>query len=199
MSLHPAATADQSRPTHERETKKIGSLLRKLTLKRSPRAANSVSIDENASVTSAMSSSPVTLTRKPSSRSFRRRQTPAIASPNSTGIMNWMENECPQDLIPRVLAFAGPQTAAALSRTCRFWKNVIDKESTWRTMCEELYKVRQLVQTNDTRWVRKSHRNIHVICSGRKGMKYQSRGLNITSSIHAFQWTFPQSQEPLRW
>jgi hypothetical protein len=27
---------------------------------------------------------------------------------------SWLQNDCPQDLIPRVLAYAGPQTAAAL-------------------------------------------------------------------------------------
>jgi hypothetical protein len=47
-------------------------------------------------------------------------------------------------LLPRILAFAGPQMTAAIGRTNRFWHGVIVKESTWRTLCEELYKVRVL-------------------------------------------------------
>jgi hypothetical protein len=56
--------------------------------------------------------------------------------------MQWFQNDCPEDLLPRILAYAGPQMTAAISRTNRFWRDVIDKESTWMTLCEELYKVR---------------------------------------------------------
>jgi hypothetical protein len=55
--------------------------------------------------------------------------------------MLWLETECPQDLLPKILAFAGPQVTAVFGRTNRFWRDVVNKESTWRTLSEDLYKV----------------------------------------------------------
>ncbi len=57
-------------------------------------------------------------------------------------LLSFLETNCPQDVLPKILAYAGPKKAAALSQTNRFWKNVTSKEETWRVMCEELYKVR---------------------------------------------------------
>lgn len=64
------------------------------------------------------------------------------ASANAAALFRFLEKECPQDVLPKILAYAGPRKAAALSKTNRFWKNVTGKEGTWRVMCEELYKVR---------------------------------------------------------
>ena len=60
--------------------------------------------------------------------------------------MVWLQDDCPIDLLPLILAFAGPQTMSALARTNRFWNEIIQKESTWKTVCEELYKVRNMFQ-----------------------------------------------------
>ena len=57
-------------------------------------------------------------------------------------LMQWLETKCPGDCLPKVLAFCGPQQTAALSRTNKHWNEVIRAESTWRVLCEELYKVR---------------------------------------------------------
>lgn len=73
-------------------------------------------------------------------RNHRRRQASLHCTSSTLGLMDWLQSDCPNDLIPRVLAFAGPQTAAALSQTSKFWKEVMDQESTWRSLCEELYK-----------------------------------------------------------
>jgi hypothetical protein len=138
-TLRASATADQSRPTQTRETKNFGSMLRRLTIKRGSYSVNATTIDENSSMTSTAST---TVNRKNfSSRSFRRRHVPQSGPLDAVNLMGWLQKDCPQDLIPRVLAYAGPQTTAALSQTCVFWKEMTDKESTWRTMCEELYKV----------------------------------------------------------
>jgi hypothetical protein len=61
---------------------------------------------------------------------------------DAAALFHFLETECPQDVLPKILAYAGPRKAAALSQTNRFWKNVTSKEGTWRVMCEELYKVR---------------------------------------------------------
>jgi len=55
------------------------------------------------------------------------------------------------DIVSKILAFSGPQIALALSRTCHFWHDVMDDESTWRTMCEELYKWKEGDET-PTSW-----------------------------------------------
>jgi hypothetical protein len=63
------------------------------------------------------------------------------AADDAAALFRFLETECPQDVLPKILACAGPRKAAALSQTNRFWKNVTSKEGTWRVMCEELYKV----------------------------------------------------------
>ena len=64
------------------------------------------------------------------------------ASSGPLNIMHWMQNDCPNDVIPLILAFAGPQRIAIIGRTNRFWRQVTEQEATWRRLCEELYKVR---------------------------------------------------------
>jgi hypothetical protein len=64
-----------------------------------------------------------------------------VVSSKQDNVMQWLQSDCPQDLVLRVLAFAGPQTASALSKTNRYWKEVMDEEQTWRVLCEQLYKV----------------------------------------------------------
>jgi hypothetical protein len=126
--LHPDRTTQQSRPTRDKKS----NLLQRLTPRRSSNQA-----------------SPMTSTSFPSFRSstgsrsrHTRRSNAAASSPTSQNLMQWLQTECPQDLLPRILAFAGPQTASAFARTNKFWNEVAQKESTWRTICEELYKVR---------------------------------------------------------
>jgi len=55
-------------------------------------------------------------------------------------MMEWLQEDCPQDLLPRILAYAGPQITANLSRTCKFWNEVVGKESTWKVLSQDLYK-----------------------------------------------------------
>jgi len=62
------------------------------------------------------------------------------SSPDPLNIMHWMQNDCPKDVVLLVLAFAGPQKIATVGRTNRFWRQVIEQESTWRLLCESLYK-----------------------------------------------------------
>jgi len=62
------------------------------------------------------------------------------SSSSSLNLVQWLEHECPFDVVPKVLAFMGPQSFAALSRTNRHWKGLLQLESTWKVLCEELYK-----------------------------------------------------------
>lgn len=53
----------------------------------------------------------------------------------------WLERVCPQELLPKILALAGPHTTQALSTTNKHWKHLLDQESTWKVLCTDLYKV----------------------------------------------------------
>lgn len=191
--LRLSTTVDQSRPTHSRETKNFGTLLRRLTIKRGSRGANSTNADENSNMATTANT---TATRKlSSSRSFRRRHVPQSGPVDAVTLMNWLQNDCPQDLVPRVLAFAGPQTTAALSHTCRFWKEMTEKESTWRTLCEEMYKVcswKLLIELlgHDLFLTVMCH------CSGKKETKFRNPGATFTNSTRVFLSTFQQSMGP---
>jgi F-box domain len=56
--------------------------------------------------------------------------------------LQWLEEDCPSDIVPKILAYCGPQQVAALSKTNKNWNAIVHQEKTWRVMCEELYKVR---------------------------------------------------------
>jgi hypothetical protein len=64
------------------------------------------------------------------------------ASPENVDLMQFLQQDCPEDVLPKILAFCGPQKVAALSQTCTAWRDIILDDSTWRILCEELYKVR---------------------------------------------------------
>jgi hypothetical protein len=61
--------------------------------------------------------------------------------PSKTNVMEFLIDVCPEDVLPKILAFAGPQKTAALSKVNRVWRDVIAEEWTWRVLCEDLYKV----------------------------------------------------------
>ena len=143
-------SAGQSRPT-QTQPKTIGFFMKHLGKRRSSATTlttGSTTTDESHCMKAPLGVT--TLARKPHTvRVARLRQVPPPTVVSSftddDNVMSWLETDCPHDLLPRVLAFAGPQTTAALSRTCRFWRDVTDKESTWKILCEELYKVGYMI------------------------------------------------------
>lgn len=54
--------------------------------------------------------------------------------------MEFLQRDCPADVLPKVLAFCGPKQTAALSKVNKHWRSIVLKEGTWRVLCEELYK-----------------------------------------------------------
>lgn len=66
----------------------------------------------------------------------------AADEPTTLNVLKWMEQVCSVEVLPKILAFSGPQTTRALYRTNRHWRDVILQEGTWKVMCEDLYKVR---------------------------------------------------------
>lgn len=59
----------------------------------------------------------------------------------AVGVVGWLRDQCPDDVLPKVLAFCAPSTAAALKRTCRYFYDILNQEETWKVLCEEHYKV----------------------------------------------------------
>jgi len=55
-------------------------------------------------------------------------------------VMTWMQSSCPMDVLPMIIAYAGPQKAQVLHRTSTFWHSIFSDETIWRQLCEELYK-----------------------------------------------------------
>jgi hypothetical protein len=68
---------------------------------------------------------------------------PPLLVPEGQTVWEFLSDNCPQDVVPHILAFAGPQIAASLSKVNRYWKQVMDDEETWRVLCEDMYKVRK--------------------------------------------------------
>jgi hypothetical protein len=64
------------------------------------------------------------------------------SKPSMPNVMEFLIDVCPEDVLPKILAFAGPQKTAALSKVNRVWRDVINEDWTWRVLCEDLYKVR---------------------------------------------------------
>ena len=78
-------------------------------------------------------------TSQSSSYLIKKRQVKKTS--RSLDIMEWLQQDCPQDLLPKILAFTGPQMIARLFETNRFWYGVISQERTWKVLCQDLYKV----------------------------------------------------------
>ena len=56
-------------------------------------------------------------------------------------LIQFLTKDCPTDVLPKILAYAGPTATATLQQTSRHFRTVLDAEGTWRGLCEELYKV----------------------------------------------------------
>lgn len=139
-----------------------------------------------------------------SSRSYRNRK--KMLTPPTTNPMQWLQRNCPQDLIPRVLAFAGPQMMAVIANTNRFWNNFVKKESTWKTLSEELYKV-SCVFAGMTHFFRGIRNQLipncfcHPFfqCSGKKVTRSQNHGETFTDSTLVSQLIIQASEKHFLW
>jgi len=139
----------------------------------------------------------------------------SFATSTSTADMNvlqWLEVVCPDELCPRILAYCGPQTTRTLLQTNRYWFDLIAKQdSTWRTLCEGMYKVCHCIFDFDLLFVFNlsiemiTHSrvyNIYIyifsIISGKKDVtNYLPRpGRNITAFIPVCPLIIPRFHGP---
>lgn len=91
-------------------------------------------------VASAMTASPRIFKFRPPM--IRKTAAAAAASLHKNrNLAEFLTADCPTDVLPKILAYAGPNAAAALQQTSRHFFQVLNAEGTWRGLCEELYKV----------------------------------------------------------
>ena len=57
-------------------------------------------------------------------------------------VLEWMSDDAPSELLPRILSFCGSRQLNALSRANKGWNAVVKDDSIWRTLCEDTHKVR---------------------------------------------------------
>ena len=59
-----------------------------------------------------------------------------------SNILEWLHDEAPDDILPRVLSFAGSRRIAALSLASKSWRRMCLSETVWQTACEDTGKYR---------------------------------------------------------
>jgi hypothetical protein len=124
----PASQSKMSTPTLLKE------IFEKFRGPRSGRKSSSLPSIESCSSIESFSS----IDTSSSSIEARNTVTSGLPQPN---VMDFLIEICPEDVLPKILAFAGPQKTAALSKVSRVWRDVINEDRTWRVLCEDLYKV----------------------------------------------------------
>lgn len=54
----------------------------------------------------------------------------------------WLMESCPPDVFPKIMAFVGPESFSVFPQVHGFFQHLLEQDSTWKVLCEELYKVR---------------------------------------------------------
>jgi len=55
-------------------------------------------------------------------------------------VLEWMKEDAPPELLPKLLSFCGSRRMATLSRVNKAWNGVMKDESVWRVLCEDTHK-----------------------------------------------------------
>mmetsp|Transcript_2796 Transcript_2796/g.4521 ORF Transcript_2796/g.4521 Transcript_2796/m.4521 type:complete len:581 (-) Transcript_2796:196-1938(-) len=145
------ATTDESRPTRGRNNKRFS--VRKDIMKVPrlfvPLNYNSSNGNNNSNSNSNNNNNGQATKRFSKRHAFKTTMnttannttTTTTTTSNTLNAVVWMQShDCPLDVLPKILAYAGPRKAQTLSRTNHFWNQLLKEEATWRQLCEELYK-----------------------------------------------------------
>lgn len=80
-----------------------------------------------------------------------RKQLPVLDTTGATpNVMEFLTEYCPPDVLPKILAYAGPQKAASFAQVNRYCRDIMEEQWTWKCLCEELYKVRMVTPLSST-------------------------------------------------
>lgn len=78
-----------------------------------------------------------------------------LASPRTIAlgkknVLEWLDDDAPSELLPKILSFCGSRKMHALSRVNKKWNAIMKDEYVWRTLCEDTHKVRVFVSSHYT-------------------------------------------------
>mmetsp|Transcript_1867 Transcript_1867/g.2709 ORF Transcript_1867/g.2709 Transcript_1867/m.2709 type:complete len:167 (+) Transcript_1867:325-825(+) len=60
----------------------------------------------------------------------------------TSALLSFLQNECPFDLIPKIMSFAGHETVRNMTCCSKDWKSIIEFEGlVWKQVCTDTYKV----------------------------------------------------------
>jgi hypothetical protein len=82
------------------------------------------------------------LTKKKIGKALKQLRTgPPLKPVKEVNVLEFLTQVCPDDIVPKILAFAGPQKMQVLGQVNKACRDVVNAEYTWRVMCEDLHKV----------------------------------------------------------
>ena len=61
--------------------------------------------------------------------------------PQNKNVVDWMKDDAPRDVLPKILSFLGSRKMNALSKVNQAWNKIVKDESVWRVVCEDTRKV----------------------------------------------------------
>lgn len=92
-------------------------------------------------MTAGCNGKPANFTATTSTSSSHQRIRPATSNPARNNVLEWMNDDAPSELLPKILSFCGSRKLNALSRVNKRWNAVMRDDSVWRTLCEDTHKV----------------------------------------------------------
>ena len=72
-----------------------------------------------------------------------RLQQQILQAKHTKNVFSWIQNDAPQDLIPKIFSFAGPRSVKHLSSLNSSWRDMCLSEAVWQTFCEDYHKINQ--------------------------------------------------------
>lgn len=63
-----------------------------------------------------------------------------MSTNRNVNVLEWLEQDAPQDILPKILCFAGPKMVQTLARVNKSWNSICTSEAVFRTLCEGLGK-----------------------------------------------------------
>jgi len=64
----------------------------------------------------------------------------AAAAPRVKNVLEWMKEDAPPELLPKLLSFCGSRKMNALSKVNKAWNDVMKDEAIWQVVCEDTHK-----------------------------------------------------------
>ena len=84
---------------------------------------------------------PANFTAATSTSGSHQRIRPATCNTARKNVLEWLNDDAPSELLPKILSFCGSRKLNALSRGNKWWNAVMRDDSVWRTLCEDTHKV----------------------------------------------------------